>query len=48
MRSLGLAAGVRAYDVMGNEIPSRREILGDSPLYLVSDNAEPIIQSLGQ
>ncbi len=47
-RPLALSAGVRAYDIMGNEIPPRDAALSDSPLYLVSASAEPIIQSLGR
>ena len=42
------ASGVRAYDVMGNEILPRETVLSDSPIYLLSDSAEPIVQSLGQ
>ena len=47
-RALTLAAAVRAYDIMGNGIPARDATLSDSPVYLVSAGAEPIIQSLAR
>jgi hypothetical protein len=46
-RPLTLAAGVRAYDIMGNEIPARDAALGESPVYLTSAGPEAVIQSLG-
>ena len=46
-QSLRLAAGVRTYDIMGNEIPASSAALTDSPVYLVSASADAILQSLG-
>jgi len=43
---LTLAAGVRAYDIMGNEIPASAAALTDSPVYLVSASTDAILQSL--
>jgi hypothetical protein len=45
-RPFRLAAKVRAYDIMGNEIPPRDAALSDSPIYLLSAAAEAILQSL--
>ncbi len=35
-RRFTLAAGVRAYDIMGNELPAHDSVLTESPVYLVS------------
>lgn len=43
---LALAKGARAYDIMGNELPARDAALSDAPLYLVSRDADSVIQSL--
>ncbi len=43
---LTLAAGARAYDVMGNEIPPGAAALTDSPVYLLSADAEAVLQSV--
>jgi len=45
-RPLKLAAGVRAYDIMGNEIPASAATLTDSPAYLVSASADAVLQTL--
>ena len=49
VRPLKLAAGLRAYDVMGNEL-SRGEIrLGESPLYVVArrDESKLLLDAIG-
>ncbi len=45
-RPLALARGVHAHDIMGNPLPSGGVALSDSPIYLTSDSAEAIEQSL--
>ncbi|MFA6563289.1 MAG: carbohydrate binding domain-containing protein [Verrucomicrobiia bacterium] len=45
-RPLALAKGVRAFDIMGNELPARHAALSETPLYLAGGDAESILQSL--
>lgn len=45
-RPLTLAASVRAYDIMGNEIPWRDATLSESPVYLVSASPEALVSAL--
>lgn len=45
-RPLALAKGVRAFDIMGNELPARHAALSETPLYMAGGDAESILQSL--
>jgi hypothetical protein len=47
-RPLRLAAGLRAYDVMGNEIQQREIVVGESPIYLVgaADQGKTLLDAL--
>jgi len=45
-RPLTLAKGVRAFDIMGNELPARHAALSETAVYLAGGDAESIIQSL--
>ena len=49
-RAVTLAAGQRAFDVMGNELPRGEIVLGDSPLYVVAPAAggEALLAALGR
>jgi hypothetical protein len=43
---LALAKGVRAFDIMGNALAARDAALSETPVYLVSKDAESAVQSL--
>jgi hypothetical protein len=43
---LALVKGVRAYDIMGNALAARDAALSETPVYLVSKEAESVVQSL--
>jgi hypothetical protein len=45
-RTLALAKGVRAYDIMGDELPTRDAALTESPVYLVGADADKLAASL--
>ena len=45
-RPLTLARGLRAYDIMGNALSPRDAALTESPVYLLSGDADSIMQSL--
>ena len=42
-RTLQPSRGIAAYDIMGNLLPAGRTILEQSPLYLVGDNADAVL-----
>ena len=39
---LHLSAGTRAFDIMGNELPARGAVVGESPIYVTGDSAEAV------
>ena len=45
-QTLKLAARVRAYDIMGNELKGRAPVLNSSPLYLLGANADALVETL--
>jgi hypothetical protein len=47
-RALKLAPDVRAYDIMGNEVPASEVVLGESPVYVVSAKADAVLETLSR
>lgn len=45
---LALKAGLRAYDIMGNELPARAVALSGTPAYLVGDNPASLADALSR
>lgn len=44
---LRLAAGTRAFDIMGNELVAARATIGESPIYVIGAGVEEVSEALG-